>query len=868
MERIKEWKARVYMAFEDDKLVKSAALFSQLLKETLEFKFSIKLIKELEAIIASYKWIAKAKHELSGEALTTLEILQELIDTGKANNYDPATLSSLTEIMSTATNYKTILVKMLNSGKISDADELEDLQKKGEKISVDLKGKQTLAKMLIDVRLWRSHCIALLNGTCKINELEQVKKEAEKLKITCKEYEKLCENMQPVLQWLASTNRFLDKFKATDTEQIDKVVASLKKKTTPAMHLQNLMKTASDISKLTEEFNKLNTMQHNLENWEKKAQGVINSYVQEKKFSKEEIFSMIREGYHFPIGKDLAFQMQDICEHATWIQHANEVLNSKVPVHILEATIREGNGFSVKTPDIKAIVIQLEEKVGNAKKWLAKYKQLKLNVEKRQEKMQLAELEQVLKEGEGLNVKIREMEMLFEIYNEIKKLQQDALSSLQGNISYTALETLINTIEGYEISVPEQQLLKALYKVCNTWHKISIQVIRSRSTLSLSLLNSLPAAKTAMPFPDMTTNEQVLLILNKCDNGSFSFNTVQAAAKQENQNLKKKEEKIEYCVCRQGNDCDQNMIACDECNEWFHLECINLPKEKAKKFPQYICMACAKRKDLNFYYAECLDNIQRINEKNFYLLIQEGHRLPVQFTELKLLEEVRTRVEEWKQRALKIFSQGIQYELYVEFFENKQRIRTDKVQETQRIENYIMKLILESENFPVETELSHQLMLLIKQKDWVREALKVRYSKISFRKRKLLIEKAEKLNITSKVELKELYNDLQAMSAKFNENGNGKLNGFESENRPIFITETNPVGNRGQDLERWLKQALRTRREEEKVIYGFYEELSSIKKNPKDSLLVEASQILEEASNFRKKSNGSLYKQSKRPSNT
>jgi len=49
---------------------------------------------------------------------------------------------------------------------------------------------------------------------------------------------------------------------------------------------------------------------------------------------------------------------------------------------------------------------------------------------------------------------------------------------------------------------------------------------------------------------------------------------------------------ILYCICRKPYD-QQPMIACDECDEWYHFDCINLmtpPKI-------YICPACKPQID-------------------------------------------------------------------------------------------------------------------------------------------------------------------------------------------------------------------------------------------------------------------------------
>lgn len=39
------------------------------------------------------------------------------------------------------------------------------------------------------------------------------------------------------------------------------------------------------------------------------------------------------------------------------------------------------------------------------------------------------------------------------------------------------------------------------------------------------------------------------------------------------------------------------MIGCDNCSEWFHGDCVGISKQVGSKVTQYMCIACAKRKE-------------------------------------------------------------------------------------------------------------------------------------------------------------------------------------------------------------------------------------------------------------------------------
>ena len=56
--------------------------------------------------------------------------------------------------------------------------------------------------------------------------------------------------------------------------------------------------------------------------------------------------------------------------------------------------------------------------------------------------------------------------------------------------------------------------------------------------------------------------------------------------------VKKSVEEHIYCTCRQINDKTRSMIACDNCNKWFHKDCLNLDVNKSYRDIKWICSSC------------------------------------------------------------------------------------------------------------------------------------------------------------------------------------------------------------------------------------------------------------------------------------
>jgi hypothetical protein len=63
-------------------------------------------------------------------------------------------------------------------------------------------------------------------------------------------------------------------------------------------------------------------------------------------------------------------------------------------------------------------------------------------------------------------------------------------------------------------------------------------------------------------------------------------------------------EKIEYsgqtyCICRKGlmNEASV-MICCEDCQEWFHIECVGIKKSQVRHVLGFYCMICCEKLNL------------------------------------------------------------------------------------------------------------------------------------------------------------------------------------------------------------------------------------------------------------------------------
>ena len=814
LRKIKEWKAKVAMIFEDERVEKTFELISGLLKETLDFKYIVKEVEELKALSAEYKWNDSVTAVISKKSVIGIEELQELIKEGKG--YDTEKVRMLESLFNDATRLKNVIQNVLKNSKLNTSDALEELNRSVEIIGVDLKEKAALTKLLKEVRQWKNECNNFLKGECRIDKFEEFKKTAQTLNTTCKEYEQVCKAMEPVIQWFTMSAKFFTKFSTIRTTQtIEHIAGELRKRGSTAKTLQNLIGTSTDITKSTDEYKKLVEMNEELKQWEEKVDVIINKYKNENIINIEEICNLLMMGIKHPIDKDKGLQLLDILNHESWLKKALEALNNKVSLHILEGIYREGNTFGVKIEVIEQSLKRLEAKITAAKQWMNKYRHIKIDIERGTDKIALTELNTALNEAGILNVKIREIEILNNLYIEAKNLQESVRQILIQKTALKDIESLLKRIQEQNIYLEELELLQVLYQLAVSWQRIASHIINSR----------IPSLLTE-------NREEVSIILNKCKNGEYEINTI---------NIKKVEEsEAVYCVCRTNSE--KNMVACDACNEWFHLDCINLNEELAEQIPQFVCSACVRRKRTQLPYINSFDSIERVNEKDFDSFLKEGREMPICFVELGVLEEVKRKMENWKVRAKKVLDEELHCDFYIQSLGGK--IDYERYfRESMMSEEALMKLYLESEGFPIEVELSNKIMYILMTKDWVHEILRYKAQGKSLkRKCKTILEQVQYLKIS--LSLPEFDPLWEYLSIWYNPTTHTSM-----VEQGEYNKEETKESNR-HSMEYKLRTALETNRTQEKDLREIYQRLLQ-SRNADPGLLEQIKIILNNAEVFR-----------------
>jgi hypothetical protein len=60
-----------------------------------------------------------------------------------------------------------------------------------------------------------------------------------------------------------------------------------------------------------------------------------------------------------------------------------------------------------------------------------------------------------------------------------------------------------------------------------------------------------------------------------------------------------------YCLCRRSiSDANIEMVQCDACEDWYHLECVNLSPAMVDQIGKYMCPVCCHLRHTTYPYGQ------------------------------------------------------------------------------------------------------------------------------------------------------------------------------------------------------------------------------------------------------------------------
>ena len=114
-----------------------------------------------------------------------------------------------------------------------------------------------------------------------------------------------------------------------------------------------------------------------------------------------------------------------------------------------------------------------------------------------------------------------------------------------------------------------------------------------------------------------------------------------------------------YCVCRQPDDLQRLMLACDGCEVWYHIHCVGVSPTRAKALQaegaEFICPTCCEARCVKYPFEPRIKQpppkrIPRVHE--VAALLHKADALSVQVAEAALLRKASARSRRWQREQV------------------------------------------------------------------------------------------------------------------------------------------------------------------------------------------------------------------------
>ena len=318
--------------------------------------------------------------------------------------------------------------------------------------------------------------------------------------------------------------------------------------------------------------------------------------------------------------------------------------------------------------------------------------------------------------------------------------------------NYDFVRNHIEAGQALDIAGWEMTLLRSAVEYCAHWKSLARKLLKSRSMAILVAQAPLEEEKGG---PEADEEKK------RAGRKALYFDNQQ------------------YCICRRGDDGMVFMIECESCKEWFHGECVGVCKQLAARINQYFCIGCARlvfdfepgkpyqalkdeKNPTPTFYLDAFTARKRASYKVLLQLIKDAETFaPIFLEELRELRAAREQIKAWKSkvddlRPIPPFYLGEEEEA-----PEQRRNGFDYTT------NYLLKLYLESEAFPVRLDDAEFVVGLMKQRKWLVEASRVleagagKNSKAQQKKTVKLLTQASELRVDREPKLSKVLDKLE-----------------------------------------------------------------------------------------------------------
>lgn len=227
-------------------------------------------------------------------------------------------------------------------------------------------------------------------------------------------------------------------------------------------------------------------------------------------------------------------------------------------------------------------------------------------------------MKKLLKDAEVLNDRDLDfiVKKLNDLYKDSSQYNNRIQDLLSGNASYIELKEILSTPQVKELKTEKIEKLRKKLRSFETLLAEINKELEGRTTFEKLLVLNERLKKFPFNHSSITSlRDRIYLIQTWYDHTNEALKSEREAhilesLYQEYLSLKifhtlgdyLESQMKRYCICKQFNDGRSPMIECDECKEWFHSICVNIPTEVVQndQLTGYVCPSCSEKKTKPF----------------------------------------------------------------------------------------------------------------------------------------------------------------------------------------------------------------------------------------------------------------------------
>ena len=505
--------------------------------------------------------------------------------------------------------------------------------------------------------------------------------DAENIQINVKEFDEYKAIICPNILWINKAKKYIQEYSKEGNYVEDEIQKILKKGKCPFESLEKRITNVPQLCLTLEEYSQLKRKMEECINWDRTA---INLIELNKKERNEANLNLIINHIYclrtIPLKIVSLNSLLEIKNTFNWVKKSKEILEGKFAMHNLEQIIKEGNAFEEKSQIVDDLIIQISNKLIKAKNWIAKLKDFKSKGDITSCDNALEQLRELIEEGKTINVKMKDLDNINSFISDLENIKVDSIPLIKEIPTFDQLEEFTEMYANQGIAIPELELISKQYKAADLWKNLASCALNPRRLI----------VKKTTPVPILVTIEKSL------PQNTYRLSEIKLG--NQVQDLHKETNPFPYCICREY-DVEGCMVGCDNCEEWFHIDCLRTSNNISKE--EYNCISCVQLYDLPPNFEKSIFEEPRVTYQDFIKIYEAGQKLNIKIPELEIFDSILSRLRPWIIKAQKEINIGIDISeidnIYIRQISSGSELNSRKFQERNK---HLVHLYLESQSFP------------------------------------------------------------------------------------------------------------------------------------------------------------------------